>query len=195
MPVNDIRKVKADLRSLYKKKRMQLPEKIKNSMDSSILNRVTALKQYKSSKQVFTYVSKDIEVDTIEFIKKALKDGKKVGVPRCITDKRLMEFYYIESLSQLESGAFGVLEPDPSKCRSVTDFSNGFCIVPGLSFDSDGFRLGYGKGYYDRFLARFGGITVGLCYCNCMRWKLPHGYFDKPVNFVITEKYFRKIHS
>lgn len=195
MSVTDIRKVKSDLRNLFKKKRMGFDPLVKQQLDKTILNRVCELRQYKSSKQVFTYVSKDIEVDTIALIEKALKDGKKVGVPRCVTKERLMDFYYINSLNQLEEGAFGVLEPIPEKCSKVVDFSKGFCIVPGLSFDSEGYRLGYGKGYYDRFLAKFGGVTVGICYSNCMRWKLPHGYFDKPVNFIITEKYFRKIHS
>lgn len=103
-----------------------------------------------------------------------------------------MEFYLIKGEEDLEPGMFGVLEPVPERCQKVTDYSGGICIVPGLSFDAGGFRLGYGKGYYDRFLSQFQGVTVGICYSNCTQWKLPHGRYDKPVNLLITDKYIRR---
>ena len=72
--------------------------------------------------------------------------------------------------------------------RCVPDFSKGLCIVPALSFDFQGYRLGYGKGYYDRFLARFGGSTVGLCYDSCMVRNLPAGRYDQPVHLIVTQR-------
>ena len=65
--------------------------------------------------------------------------------------------------------------------------------MPGLAFDPQGFRLGYGKGYYDRFLSGFQGKTVGICYLGCVQWNLPHGYYDRPVDILITERYVRNI--
>ncbi len=194
MSVNngDIRKVKTDLRNGFKTKRTDMPENVKISMDSEIQSRFLTLRQYIYCKTVFTYVSKDIEVDTLAIIRAAWANGKRVAVPRCVTETREMDFFYITNMSDLEEGAFGVLEPIADKCEKVTDFSKGLCIVPGLSFDAEGYRLGYGKGYYDRFLSKFQGDTVGLCYSNCIKWKLPHGYYDKPVDLIVTDRYIRR---
>lgn len=194
MSVNnsDIRKVKSDLRNGFKDKRTGMTEEVKIAMDSEIQSRFLTLRQYMYCKTVFTYVSKDIEVDTIALIRAAWANGKRVAVPRCVTDTREMDFYYITSIDDLEEGAFGVLEPITDKCEKVTDFSSGLCIVPGLSFDAEGYRLGYGKGYYDRFLSKFHGDTVGLCYSNCIKWKLPHGYYDRPVDMIVTDRYIRR---
>jgi 5-formyltetrahydrofolate cyclo-ligase len=62
-----------------------------------------------------------------------------------------------------------------------------------MSFDIRGYRLGYGKGYYDRFLSGYNGTKVGLCYSNCVKWKLPNGKYDETVDILVTERYFRKI--
>lgn len=193
MHVKNIKEIKINLRARYRQFREKLSEDQKIGLDSTIQSRLLALREYAAADTIFTYVSKPIEVDTIALIKAALANHKQVAVPRCVTETYDMQFYYITSLDDLEKGSFGVLEPIVSKCRLVTDFSKGFCIVPGLSFDAQGYRLGYGKGYYDRFLAEFGGDTVGICYSGCVQWNLPHGYYDKPVNILITEKYIRRM--
>ncbi|MDP4120948.1 MAG: 5-formyltetrahydrofolate cyclo-ligase [Bacillota bacterium] len=195
MSVKDIRTLKNDLRSQYKKTRANLDPKIKRKTDFEIQSRLFSLNQYSEADVIFTYVSTKIEIDTTRIIESAIASKKKVAVPRCNPGELSMDFYYINSLSDLESGTFGVLEPKPETCEKVTDFSKGLCIVPGLSFDSQGYRLGYGKGYYDRFLSRYTGITVGLCYVSCIKWQLPHGYYDKTVDILITERYIRNIES
>lgn len=189
---HDIREVKSDLRTGFKDKRSKMPENVKLDMDSEIQSRFLTLRQYSVCKTLFTYVSKDIEVDTFALIKAAFANGKRVAVPKCVKDTREMIFYYIRSLDDLEPGAFGVMEPIEDRCVKVKDFSKGLCIVPGLSFDAEGYRLGYGKGYYDRFLSKFGGDTVGLCYSSCIKWKLPHGYYDRPVDLIVTDRYIRR---
>ena len=103
-----------------------------------------------------------------------------------------MEFYYIRGLEELEPGTFGVLEPVPGRSVRMTDFSSGLCLVPALCYDWRGYRLGYGKGYYDRFLAGFGGHMIGVCYSDCIRRKLPHGRFDRPVELLVTDRYLRR---
>ena len=100
-----------------------------------------------------------------------------------------MDFYEVNSLEQLKKGRYSIMEPDAKLCRQITDYSEGICLVPGLSFDLYGYRLGFGKGYYDRFLENFGGTTAGLCYSRCIEQKLPHGIYDKTVNIIITEKF------
>jgi 5-formyltetrahydrofolate cyclo-ligase len=100
-----------------------------------------------------------------------------------------MDYYYINSFDDLEKGAYGLMEPDINKCQKVTDLNKGICLVPGLVYDREGYRLGFGKGYYDRFLINFHGITIGICYSRCVEQSLPRGFYDKPIDLVVTEKY------
>lgn len=189
MPVTDIRKVKTTLRNRCKKRRMSMDSQKKSQYDRAIAEHFFALDCYQTEDCIFTYVSKELEVNTTEMIQTMLGQGKKVMVPRCVPNTRQMEFYRITHLDQLEKGSFGVLEPRTDSCEQVSDFSRGICIVPGLAFDREGYRLGYGKGYYDRFLSKFGGITVGICYADGVGYLLPHGYYDRPMHILITEKF------
>lgn len=191
MPVNDIRPLKTALRQRYRGWREALSPEEKAALDRAVTGRVRRSWQYKSNKTLLTYVSTPIEVDTRELIRMAIRDGKRVAVPRCVPGTRDMEFYYIRGMEDLEPGAFGVLEPVAERCEKMTDFSAGLCLVPAFSYDWQGFRLGYGKGYYDRFLARFDGNRVGLCYSACVQKTLPHGRFDRPVELLITDRYYR----
>lgn len=193
MYVKNIKEVKKNLRMRYRQFRENLDPQRKVALDSTIQSRLLALNEYARADTVFTYVSKPIEVDTFALIEAAFANRKRVAVPRCVPQTFDMEFYYITSLDDLEKGTFGVLEPLPGKCALVPPDATGLCIVPGLSFDAQGYRLGYGKGYYDRFLSEFKGFTVGICYSGCVQWNLPHGYYDKPVDVLITEKYIRRI--
>lgn len=185
--MNDIRPLKQKLRAESKLYRNELSNNEKAELDSKISDRLFNTWQYKNCEVLLTYVSTEIEVDTREIISRALADGKRVAVPRCIDNTRLMDFYFIKDFDDLESGYMGVLEPIPEKCEKMTDFSEGLCIVPALMFDLYGYRLGYGKGYYDRFLSNFCGETLGICYNRCIREKLPHGKFDKCVEKIITQ--------
>ncbi|OQA48922.1 MAG: 5-formyltetrahydrofolate cyclo-ligase family protein [Firmicutes bacterium ADurb.Bin300] len=184
----DIRPVKARLRSDLKKKRLSMPQIKKNIMDRKIQNRLMNLWAFREASLILTYVSTPIEVDTHYMIETALKIGKTVAVPKCREEGRLMEFYHIQSLNELSPGAFGVLEPLSANKKSLEDFEGSLCIVPGFSFDKEGFRLGYGKGYYDRFLKDYTGTSAGICYSDCVKEHLPHGKNDRIVHMLITEK-------
>lgn len=193
MQMKNVCETKKFLRSLFKNKRLAFTPEQKAGYDKIILKKIRNMYNYKNASVILTYVSKDIEVDTIKFIEMAFADGKRVAVPKCIDGTRKMDFYFINSFDDLDKGTFGVLEPKPDVCKKLTDFSEGFCIVPGMSFDTNGFRLGYGKGYYDRFLSKFKGSTAGICYSSCVKWNLPRGKFDRAVDVLITEKYVRFI--
>lgn len=193
MYVKNIKEVKKNLRARYRQFRERMGPEQKVSLDTVIQSRLLALNEYAKADTMFTYVSKPIEVDTIALIRAAQVNHKKVAVPRCIPGTYDMLFYYINSMDDLETGSFGVMEPVPERCVPVPPNTTGLCVVPGLSFDAQGYRLGYGKGYYDRFLAEFQGKTVGICYSGCVQWNLPHGYYDKPVDILITEKYIRRM--
>ncbi len=192
MSVTDIRPVKDALRRKHREWREKLTKEEKLQLDTAIAKQVRRLWQYQRSATLLTYVSTPIEVDTRRIIHQALEDGKRVAVPRCVPGTRQMEFYYIGSEEMLSPGSFGVLEPDPLCCERLTDMSDGLCIVPAFSYDWQGFRLGYGKGYYDRFLSGFDGCRIGICYSACVQRSLPHGRFDRPVELLVTEKYLRR---
>lgn len=193
MPVKDIRPIKARLREKYRQMRIDLTPEEKEEKDKSIATRIFRLWQYRENDVLLTYVSTDIEVDTKRIIVQALQDGKKVAVPRCVPGTRSMEFYFIDGLDDLEPGSFGVLEPRPVAEKLLTDFSKGICLVPAFSYDWSGFRLGYGKGYYDRFLSGFNGNMIGVCYSECVRPHLPHGRYDRAVELLVTDRFLRRV--
>ena len=188
----DIRQYKNELRDFIKDERRNLPPEEKKILDNGVTRNVFKLYQYKSAKTVMVYVSTAIEVDTFEIIKGAWRDGKKVAVPRCIPSTRFMEFHYIPSFEDLSPGTFGVLEPDAS-LETVTDFEGCLMLLPALSLDYLGFRLGYGKGYYDRYLSRFNGACAGICYTMNIRRHMYHGRFDRPVDVIVTEKWIKDV--
>ena len=99
-----------------------------------------------------------------------------------------MNFYYINSLADLSSGSFGVLEPAADKGKMLTETENTICIVPAFRFDKSGYRLGYGKGYYDRYLSKYKGSTIGICYSQNIKEELFHGKYDRTVDMIVTEK-------
>lgn len=187
MSVKNLKQKKTELRSKYKKLRKNLSADLKNELDRKIFERLTALPEYKSADSIFAFISKDIEVDTEAVINDALNSGKKVAVPLCDVDTTTIEFYYINSYEDLKDGFYGLLEPDIEVCEKAE--SSDLMIVPGLVFDRNGYRLGFGKGYYDRYISDYKGLTVGVCYSRCIENELPLGYYDKPINLVVTDKF------
>jgi 5-formyltetrahydrofolate cyclo-ligase len=179
---------KKELREQMRKRRTMLTGEEKQRMSGEILRRLISLDEYKKTEILLTYASLSNEVDTFSLIAAALKSGKKVAVPRCVEGKPVIEFYFIYSTDDLECGSYGILEPLPKRER-LCMCSNGLCVLPGLSFDRLGARLGYGKGYYDRFLQDFKGNTVGLCFSRTLsEMPLPTGRFDISVNIIVTDK-------
>ncbi|WP_368234244.1 5-formyltetrahydrofolate cyclo-ligase [Anaerotruncus rubiinfantis] len=183
----DIRPLKQKLRREIKQWRREMPSEQKKLADGRILGRVTGLREYAECHTLLTYVSLPIEVDTIALILRALAEGKRVAVPRCVEGTREMEFYLIDSLSQLSPQAFGVLEPVREKCERLTDFSGSVCIVPALAYDLSGYRLGYGAGYYDRFLSQYPHPKIGVVYAENVKKALWHGRYDLPVGLIATD--------
>lgn len=182
-------KTKKELRAFYKDIRCSMQQKEKK--DALILNNFKQSSLYLSCTSLFVYVSGKIEVETKQLIKDALLSGKKVACPVCNTAECTMKFYYISSFSQLKSGAYGILEPDTSLCEEALPSDGTVVIVPGLSFDKEGYRLGFGKGYYDRFISSNRLTYVGFCYDECLCEKLPKDEYDQKVSAFVTEE---KIH-
>lgn len=148
-------------------------------------------KEFQNAQNIYVYISFASEVSTSFIITEALRLGKSLFAPRCRGES--MDFWPIQDLNALEKSSFGVLEPIAGKIPEDIDRA-GVCIVPGLAFDQAGFRLGYGRGYYDRFLADNPGLfTVGLCYEELFVEDLPRDEHDLPVDMVITQKTIRHV--
>ena len=141
---------KAALRRALLAKREGLPHREAKSRE--IRRQVLELPQFHRAKALLLYLSMGSEVDTWGIFEQALAAGKEVFAPRCLDKQGHMAFYRVDSREDLVAGAFGLLEPDPARCPLWQGESGALCLVPGLAFDEEGFRLGYGKGYYDRFL-------------------------------------------
>lgn len=187
----DIRKYKIELREQCKNMRRELDKDLKSKMDEEIAKRVRKLYQYRSAKYILVYVSTEIEVDTYRIIENAWADGKTVAVPRCIPCTRQMEFHVITSFDDLSPGSFSVLEPSPL-LPIVKNFDSALMIVPAFQFDAAGYRLGYGKGYYDRYMSHYNGSSAGICYVENFRRHMYHGRYDRQVDVVVTEKWIRR---
>lgn len=188
----NVKEEKRRLRAKYRKLREQCPPEVKQKLDEGLTDRVLSLPEYADCGTLFIFVSSPLECDTTRIIDDALRRGKRVAVPRCTDKAGSMAFYYIRSRSELSPGAYGLMEPDPGQCERVTDLSQGLCIVPGLCFDYEGYRVGFGKGYYDRFLDRFGGVTAGICYAKYTVKQLPRGAHDRHTDLLITEKFINR---
>ena len=186
----DIRKYKQSIRESQKKARAEMDKDKKAELDRCIAANVRKLREYAPATTLLVYVSTPIEIDTRGIIENAWADGKKVAVPRCIPDTRDMEFHYITSFDELSPGCFSVLEPDET-LPIVTDFTGCLMIVPGMQFDMNGYRLGYGKGYYDRYMVRFRGSSAGICYSHELKPFMHHGRYDRSVDMVVTDKKIR----
>jgi len=154
--------------------------------DRAIYGYVTGLRQWREAGRVYLYLSAKGEPDTFALARAALESGKEVLAPVCGGGEGQMEFYAFTSFEELRPGKWGIPEPDPQICRP-SGKGKGLCLVPGLAFDRQGGRLGYGKGYYDRFLAAMEIDTVGLCYQELLLDRVPAGIQDQRVGLVATE--------
>ena len=185
----NVREKKQALRAKYKKLRQNCPPEVKRRLDEKLTESFLSLNEYKSCETLFTFVSSPIECDTRKIIERALADGKKAAVPKCVSRFGNMRFYYINSLDDLAGGMYGILEPDESRCKPADSYENALCIVPGLCFDYRHYRVGFGKGYYDRFLEQFSGVSVGICYSKYIECEIPRGAFDRNTDILVTEKF------
>lgn len=141
-----------------------------------------ATEQYRQAKTIYGYLPYNQEVRTIPILERALLDGKRVAVPKVYGEE--MRFIYITDLTQVEKGYAGI--PEPIADEPVAYETTALVLMPGLVFDRAGNRIGYGGGFYDKFLASEPEHpTVALCYEFQIVEKLETDAFDIPVDCVI----------
>ena len=142
-------------------------------------------KEWLDAKSIGITIASSHEISTIPIIQQAWREGKKVAVPKCIPSEKKMIFYYIQHLNQLESSYYDLLEPIVSKTTEAKSEELDYMIVPGVAFDERGYRIGYGGGYYDRYLQTYTGATVSLLLPNQLFKQLPNDEYDIPVDALI----------
>ena len=137
---------------------------------------------YRNAKSIYGYLPYNQEVRTVAMLEQAMKDGKRVAVPKCYGDE--MKFIWMEDLSRVEKGYANI--PEPIADGPVADDETALVLMPGLAFDPQGHRIGYGGGFYDKFLASEPNHpTLALCYDFQMLDHLETEEFDIPVDHVI----------
>ena len=174
-------------RQIFKRMRSELLENERQPLDLALFTHLVNCEAFKSAHTVLCYYSVKGEPNTLSIAEYALRLGKKVAFPVSHKESKRLTFHYVSALSDLTEGTYGILEPSlDSPSPDKTD--KAICIVPALAFDKSGKRLGYGGGYYDRFLSDFQGIAIGLAYDSFLVDKIPTDEYDATMNIIITEK-------
>ena len=163
------------LRSMIREKKRNMTEEQIVSASRRLGELFRAHPLYQSAKTIYGYLPYNQEVRTIPMLEQAIRDGKRVAVPKVFGDE--MKFIYLDDLTKIEKGYCGIPEPDDPTA---------LVLMPGLAFDSQGHRIGYGGGFYDKFLAAEPDHpTLALCYEFQMVEHLETEEFDVPVDCVL----------
>lgn len=169
--------------------RKEIREKKRAMTEAEIVSKSEKLGQlfiaseaYRKAKTIYGYLPYNQEVRTVAMLQQALEDGKRVAVPKCYGDE--MRFIYLDDLSKVEKGYCGI--PEPIEDEPIADDKSALVLMPGLAFTKEGLRMGYGGGFYDKFLASEPGHpTLALCYDFQMVEHIPTEDYDIPVDTVI----------
>jgi 5-formyltetrahydrofolate cyclo-ligase len=168
-------------RSIREQKRAMTEEHIVTASEK-LGQLFAATEAYRNAKTIYGYLPYNQEVRTVPMLQRAIDDGKKVAVPKVFGDE--MKFIYLDDLTAVEKGYAGI--PEPVADGPVADDKEALVLMPGLAFDPQGHRIGYGGGFYDKFLAREGNHpTLALCYDFQMVEHLETEEFDIPVDKVL----------
>ena len=167
-------------REIGRRKRAMTPQEIEEK-SAALAEKLFACPQYQAARTIYGYLPYNQEVRTVPMLARALADGKQVAVPKVFGDE--MRFIVLSDLSRVAPGFAGI--PEPVDDGPEAHDPQALVLMPGLAFDTQGRRIGYGGGFYDRFLAQEPHPTVAMCYDFQMRTDLPTEEFDIPVDLVL----------
>ena len=173
---------KTALRNSIRARKRAMTEEEIVSRSEALAQLFYASEAYKNAKTIYGYMPYNQEVRTIPMMEQALKDGKRVAIPKCYGDT--MKFIFIDDLTKVEKGYANI--PEPIADEPVADDTTALVLMPGLAFDPQGHRCGYGGGFYDKFLAAEPNHpTLALCYEFQMLPHLETEAHDIPVDYVL----------
>lgn len=183
---------KRALRQAMLKTRNSLSREVLERMSEMIQTRVLNMNEFVSAKMVAAYHPVGSEVSTLRILSSVLQMNKRLALPR-VEDKTRIIFAEVKDLeNDLEVGSYNIMEPK-NHCLRMNKMD--LALVPAIAWDERGYRLGYGKGYYDGYLANFQTMSVGLAYDFQVLENIPHGRKDFRVNLIVTEKRVIKAHN
>lgn len=181
---------KKEIRAQLLLQRGALPAEVCQAKSHEISNRLLTSPEFKAARVIQCYLAIATEVQTARVIQEALRLKKRVAVPITDPNKRMLSLSDLADLNPdtLQPGPFGILQPRPSSFRPIQPSEIDVWILPGIAFDEEGNRLGFGGGYYDRFLPGRRGAAVGLAFDFQIVKSLPVEVNDHSIDQVITEK-------
>ena len=177
---------KKALRTYIRQTERTLDPSYKAESSEAICRCVLALEEYRAAGTVFAFAGTVHEIDTSLLLTETLAAGKTLVLPRCAAEHAI-DLCVVRSMDDLEAGAYGILEPKQS-CPLVTAAEIDFAVVPCLSFDRRGRRLGQGGGYYDRLLPQLRCPTALICREQLLSPEVPVEEHDMRCTMLITEK-------
>lgn len=170
------------------KKLAGLRDDERQEISKDLAHRLFETDLWKEAKTIGIYLSFGNEWDTRLIIEEAWQAGKKTVIPKTIPDVKGMEFYQIDNYSEVKKGHFGIQEPIIEQTTYTDKDEIDLLVVPGLVFSEDGYRIGFGGGYYDRFLTDFIHPTISLVWSGQLIDYVPTNQYDLPVQYILTEK-------
>lgn len=183
---------KKSIRKQLIEKRKEIPTEKKVIYDKEISKQIINSDYFKNAEQVLVFASAENEFDTRYIIERCRLLYKRVFYPICLDRDGNMEFLKVESVGDLQIGMYGIEEPKPT-CKKYVPKENDIVIVPALSVDKNSYRIGYGKGYYDRFLKDFNGVSICPCYEEMVTDTLPTDENDIKINIVVTQHKMKEV--
>lgn len=183
---------KKTIRKELLKRRKEIPVEKKVIYDKEISRKIIESDYFKNAEQILVFASADNEFDTRYIIERCRFLYKRVFYPVCLDRDGNMEFLKADSVGDLQIGTFGIEEPK-STCKKYVPKENDIVIVPALSVDKSGNRVGYGKGYYDRFLKDFNGTSICPCYEEMLTDTLPVDENDTKINILVTQNQLKEV--
>ena len=178
---------KQTLRGILIGKRASIPTEEKRAGERAIVSGLLQAPIFKNASMLLIYAPTGSEINLLPLAHVARKNGIPVAFPRCDKETNTMQFYILPDGQKLLPGAYGIPEPPEDAPLCIPD-KRALCIVPALSFDLVGNRIGYGKGYYDRYLSTFPGVTVGAAFASMLLKNVPTEAHDLPVDWLFTER-------
>jgi 5-formyltetrahydrofolate cyclo-ligase len=169
-----------------RRKRREMTADTVDAFSEAIKEGLFSLQCMKKAGTVCTFLSAFKEPDTIRIVTALRKNGCRIIVPISHTDTNTLSLSYIDGIEDLHKGAYGILEPNVVGEADSDEID--VILVPGLAFDREGGRMGFGKGYYDRLLEKSTAVKIGLCYDFQLFDKIPKEKHDVPMDYIITEK-------
>ena len=182
---------KVELRGRLRDEIAALPANYITDSDEWVFLRVTSLKMFVAARNIMLYHSVEREPDTLLIARAALSMGKTVAFPYCYR-AGVMEARAVSTLEELKPAMLGIPAP-PDGAPVIAPGELELIIVPALTYDTEGYRIGYGGGYYDRFLSGLPAFTIGLARERLLRERLPREPHDVPVKCVVTEAETRSL--